>query len=168
MANIPVRKKSSSSLSWLWLLLALVVLAVIAWWIWGGTNNRNQQVNTAPVSAQPSTGGTVNSTAALTDSPLTSLIGRDVAINGAPVESLAGDMAFYVGANADQRVLVVFNQQPSPNSSREGKLDINPGSHVNISGVVRSSRDPLPQGVHASLPSSVAAYVYANELSIAK
>lgn len=167
MANIPVKKKTSSSLSWLWVLLALVVLALIAWWIWGGTNDRNQQVNNAPVAAQTSTGGTLTSTAALTGTPLTSLVGRNVAINGAPVEGLAGDMALYIGANAGQRVLVVFNQQPSPNSPKEGKLDINAGSHVNITGVVRSANDPLPQGVHANLPSNVEAYVYASDLSLA-
>lgn len=47
MAEIHVEQKRGSSMKWLWVLVLLIVLALVAWWLWqsgmlGGTDADTQ------------------------------------------------------------------------------------------------------------------------------
>lgn len=66
-----------------------------------------------------------------------SFIGRRVRLEAINVESVAGDIAFFVGTSPSKRVLVVFEQEATPNTPIEGKVDIDKGQRVTIDGVVR-------------------------------
>ncbi|NCN85529.1 MAG: hypothetical protein GW808_07130 [Sphingomonadales bacterium] len=92
------------------------------------------------------------------------LVGRAVDLQAVPVESVVGDMAFWIGDSADRRVYVLFDQVVTPDTPIEGKVDIDRGDRVNISGEVRSA-DSIPEGVTADLPQAVKAYIYATGLS---
>lgn len=94
---------------------------------------------------------------------MSELIGRDVDLQAVPVESVPGDMAFWIGENAERRVYVLFDQVPTPDTPIEGRFDINPGNLVNISGEVRRA-DSIPDGVTAKIPEGVDAYIYASQL----
>lgn len=66
-----------------------------------------------------------------------SFIGRRVRLEAVNVESVAGDIAFFVGTSPSKRILVVFEQEATPNTPIEGKVDIDKGQRVTIDGVVR-------------------------------
>ncbi len=92
------------------------------------------------------------------------LVGRDVDLQGVPVESVRGDMSFWIGENADRRVFVVFDQVPTPTTAMEGRVDVDPDDSVNIKGEVLRA-DNLPDDVTADIPMGVDAFVYASELT---
>ncbi len=172
MADIRVEKKSGGSKWWIWLIAIFVLLLLIWWWI--GSSNRDRQPAAAQpgaaVSSQPvgSSNKTITSLGALTSGRLAGMVGRPVNLDRVPVQGLAGDMAFYIGSNSNDRVLVVFDQVPTPGTSREGKVNVDPNSLVNIQGEVRSASQPLPQGVTADIPSGASAYVFAHHVDVAK
>lgn len=67
----------------------------------------------------------------------TPLVGRRVRLTNASVQDVVGDRAFYIGANENQRVLVVFEEEPTPNTPIDGKVDVKEGQTVAINGVIR-------------------------------
>lgn len=177
MAEIPVEKKSSS-LWWLWLLVLIVIAALIWWWVAETNDNDVDTVAVAPVpalvaddtqimpNAEPASPNDTNALAMLTSGQITGMVGQEVHLQGAPVESLAGDMAFYIGSNAADRVLVAFDQVPTPGTAKEGLIDVNPGSRVDIDGVVRSTSEPLPAGANFTPPAGTAAYIFASDVNV--
>jgi len=94
---------------------------------------------------------------------MSELIGRDVDLQAVPVESVPGDMAFWIGDNAERRVYVLFDEVPTPDTPIEGRFDINPGNLVNIGGKVRRA-DSIPDGATAAIPEGVDAYIHASRL----
>jgi hypothetical protein len=90
------------------------------------------------------------------------LAGRDVDLQAVPVESVTGDTALWIGENADRRVFVIFDELPT--TAIDGRLAIEAGDNVNITGEVRLA-DNIPDGVTVNIPASVQALVYANKLS---
>lgn len=156
MAEIPIEKKSG--LGWLWLLIAAIVLALLAWWLLDNDGDEAQyaDTDTAAVVAGPATN-------TATASALT--IGDTVNLDNVRVTSLAGDMAFNVDAFG-QNMLVLFDQTPTPNTAKEGEYDINPGSVVNLDGEIRSAADPLPAGVTAEIPAGTDRYIYATDIEM--
>ncbi len=159
MAEIPIEHKSSKG--WLWALLALLLIALLAWWLLDNDGDDvveytdNDTVATAPAD-----------TAMMADTDATAMaVGDSVNLENIQVTSLAGDMAFNADVNG-QTMLVLFNQEPTPNDSTEGEYDINPGSVVNIEGTVRSASEPLPDGVTAQVPSGTERYIYATSIEM--
>ncbi len=67
----------------------------------------------------------------------TPLVGRRVRLTNVKVQDVVGDRTFYVGANENQRVLVVFEEEATPNTPIDGKVDVNKGQTVAINGVIR-------------------------------
>lgn len=179
MAEIPVEKKTGS-LWWLWLLLVIVAAALIWWLVEANDNDRVEAASVAPVPAQVQADnatapyvdtGTTNRTndmAMLTSGQITGMIGQEVHLQGVPVQSLAGDMAFYIGSNEADRVLVAFDQVPTPGTAKEGLIDVNPGSRVDIDGVVRASSEPLPTGANSALTADTAGYIFAKNVTVLK
>ena len=152
MAEIPIEKKSGSK--WLWILLALLALALIAWWILDDDGDdvveyTDQAVVTDTVPA--ATGMLV--------------VGESVDMDGVEVTSLAGDMAFYIEMNG-QQVPVFFDQVPTPGDATEGEYDINPGSILNIEGEVRSATDTLPANADPSILGQSQNYIFAESIEM--
>lgn len=176
MTEIPVQKKSSS-LWWLWLLILIIVAALIWWWV-AESNDNDADGAITPVPAQvaddtrampyedPASPDASSPLAMLTNSDLTGMIGQDVTLQGVPVQSLAGDMAFYIGSSEADRVLVAFDQVPTPGTAKEGLVDVNPGSRVDIDGVVRSTSEPFPEGANFTPPADTAAYIFASDVDV--
>jgi len=71
------------------------------------------------------------------------LAGRRVQFNNVKVQSVVADRGFWIGPSASQRLFVVLNEERSPNSPTEGRVDVNPGQTVSISGTLRKL--PMPQ-----------------------
>jgi hypothetical protein len=152
MAEIPIERKSGSK--WLWILLALLALALIAWWILDDDGDdvveyTDQAVVTDTVPA--ATGMLV--------------AGESVDMDGVEVTSLAGDMAFYIEMNG-QQVPVFFDQVPTPGDATEGEYDINPGSILNIEGEVRSATDTLPANADPSILGQSQNYIFAESIEM--
>ncbi|MDT0576729.1 hypothetical protein RM533_11130 [Croceicoccus sp. F390] len=150
MAEIPVEKKSS--MSWLWIILAIIVLALLAWWIF---SDDDDVVATAD--------NDVVATEAM--APAMLAVGERVDLDNVRVTSLAGDMAFNADVNG-QNMLVVFNQVPTPGDATEGEYDINPGSMLNMEGEVRAADAPLPAGVTAQIPAGTDRYIFADSIEM--
>lgn len=64
------------------------------------------------------------------------LVGKRVKFDTVKVLSVVGDRTFYVGPNANQRVLVVLEEEATPNTATEGKVDVNAGQTVSFNGNV--------------------------------
>lgn len=153
MAEIPVHKKSGMP-GWIWALIALIVLALLAWWLFGGDDEvatiEDEPVAAAPMDPVADEGWTV---------------GETVELSGVEVSSLAGDMAFNIEQNG-QQWLVLFDQTPTPGDPTEGEYDINPGTMLNLTGEVRSASEPLPTGVDAQIPAGTERYIYATNIEM--
>lgn len=155
MAEIPVTKKSGS-MAWLWILLALLAVALLAWWILAD----NEGETAAYVADETVAESTIAQPGMLT-------VGETVDLNGVEVSSLAGDMAFYIEMKG-QRVPVFFDQAPTPGDATEGEYDINPGSIVNIEGDVRSATDTLPANADPSILGDSQNYIFANSIEMVR
>ncbi len=155
MAEIPVTKQTGSK-SWLWILLALLAVALLAWWILAD----NEDETAGYVADDTVAASTVAPTGMLT-------AGETVDLDGVEVSSLAGDMAFYIEMNG-QRVPVFFDQVPTPGDATEGEYDINPGSIVNIEGEVRSATDTLPANADPSILGDSQNYIFANSIEMVR
>ena len=170
MAEIKVQRKSG--VPW-WLLLLLVVLLFgLIWWFVaraGGEDDDTILASDAPAAAGATAvadgerggGEAVTGTPTATGAPAAgepvtdmntiltagdarSLVGRDVRLEDVPVQQMVGDAAFWIGATAGQRVLVILNEQiPSPPPSVEGRVNVNAGQTVDIRGRMRAA-DDLP------------------------
>ncbi len=155
MAEIPIKKENSSK-AWLWILLALLAVALIAWWALAD----NEDETADYVANETVAESTVVQTGMLT-------VGETVDLDGVEVSSLAGDMAFYIEMNG-QRVPVFFDQVPTPGDATEGEYDINPGSIVNIDGEVRSATDTLPANADPSILGDSQNYIFANSIEMVR
>lgn len=158
MAEIPVERKSGSK-SWLWILLALLVLALLAWWILDdddeiATYDTTVAESTVLADEQPAQAGMLT-------------VGETVNLDQVEVTELAGDMAFYIQMNG-QRVPVFFDQVPTPGTATEGRYDINAGSVVNIDGEVRSATDTLPANADPSILAGTQNYIFATSLEMVR
>lgn len=176
MADIPVQKKTGFGMPWwLWLLLAILIIALLVWLLADDDDasvSAGQTQNTQLATPTQSRGvdrasGPVTSIAALVDATSNmAMAGREVDLEDVAVQSLAGDMAFWVGENPANRVFVVFDQQRTPDLNKEGKLDINRGSSVNIEGIVLSAETGIPNGVVAELPSGTKTFIHAKKIKV--
>lgn len=152
MAEIPIEKKSGSK--WLWILLALLALALIAWWILDDDGDDVVEYTDQAVVADtvPAATGML-------------VVGESVDMDGVEVTSLAGDMAFYIEMNG-QQVPVFFDQVSTPGDATEGEYDINPGSILNIEGEVRSATDTLPANADPSILGQSQNYIFAESIEM--
>ena len=152
MAEIPIEKKSGSK--WLWILLALLALALIAWWLLDNDGDDVVEYTDETVVAD---------TVPVATSML--VVGESVDLDAVEVTELAGDMAFYIEMNGE-RVPVFFDQVPTPGDATEGEYDINPGSILNIEGEVRSATDTLPANADPSILGTLQNYIFANSIEM--
>lgn len=169
MAEIPVEKKSGTP-GWLWPLLALLLGALLLWWLLSRDDDADtvQQTTVAEetVAADPALATPVAGAAAAGAAAGAFTVGQTATLQGARVTSVPGDMAFNVDANG-QPMFVVFNEEASPRQPGvEGQIDVREGMTVNLEGTVRSASEPLPAGFNATIPAGTQQYLAATRIEV--
>lgn len=163
MAEIPVTKKSGIPW-WVWLILALVVIAIAWWLIASGDDDVETAAVSEPVPAVAPAGPITDLTTITTAADRSALTGREVQLTGAPVGDVVGDRGFYVGSG-DQLVFVVLDQVPTPGQPGvEGRYDVTTGQTINLTGSVQPV-SAIP-GQIEDLPAGTVTVIRAQRLEI--
>ncbi|MEE4199206.1 hypothetical protein [Erythrobacter sp.] len=130
MAEIPVEKKSS--LGWLWLLLALLVLALLAWWLLSGDEDvamvEDEAVMVQDADSQSVVGNADEMTLAAILANPSAYIGREDFNGEVATAGPLTDRGFWIEKDGS-RMFAILNDAPS-----ERPLDINPGQMLQING----------------------------------
>ena len=93
-------------------------------------------------------------------------IGDDVNLDTVPVNRVIGDMGFTVGEGANE-TLIRFDQVQTPETAREGLIDVNPGSTVSLAGNVQAlDLSNMPQSIQADLEGGNDAYIRAARVNV--
>lgn len=186
MADIKIEKKGSS-LWWLWLLIALVVIGMLLW-LFLGNNHRDTTTAQAPVVAtapmQPAGDANMTSVEGTADGPITdlatvigsndgSLVGRDVRLSSVPVGDVVGDASFWLTGADGKRVYVVLDEVRTPGTPIEGRVDVDKGNNVDLVGTIRSASNGAPEGAATGtqtdpLPAGVTQYIYAQSAKVVR
>ena len=188
MAEIPIEKKRGGGAWWLWALIAAIVLALLLWLFLGNDDDRNAvqpatttAAITAPVNPDANAAGYANAdanqTGAITDLQTlgngqdASLVGRNVQLTNVPVGDVSGDANFWITGENGQRYYVVLNEVRTPNTPIEGRVDINKGDRVDVTGTIRSASNGAPEGAAAGtktdpIPAGVNQYIYAQSANV--
>ena len=139
MAEIHIEKKERGSLAWLWIALAILVLAIVAWMVWPRGDVAE------PIAAVP---GVVDTAMTATGATLEPLAGDATlaAINANPQQwvgreftgtvtaaSVPTDRGFWIEQNG-QRLFAILVDSPA-----EQPIDINQGQTLRIRGTVRDA-----------------------------
>lgn len=141
MAEIPVHKKSN--MGWLWILLAVLVLGLLAWWLFSGDDEveygptevvGEQTVGADPVTPpEPVAMEAGISIADILGNPAT-YVGRNDFTDEVMVPEVPTDRGFWI-EDQDQRLFAVLIDNP-----QEQPLDINPGQRLRVTeGMVRGA-----------------------------
>lgn len=139
MAEIPVKRKSS--LAWLWLLLAILVLALLAWWVLSdedeGDRVSTEVVTESMIAESPVTtsAGTTTpmSIAAVLSNPA-AYVGRDDFAAEVTVPEVPTDRGFWIEGEG-QRMFAVLIDNP-----QEVPIDINAGQRLRVAnGMIRDA-----------------------------
>ena len=174
MAEIPVERKSS--LAWLWILLGLLLLALLAWWLLSDDDEgdlvANETEEVAPLVDEDELDdvaetGAITDLSELTDlNNLDPLVGRTVDFDSVSVESVTDDMGFWIGDGPDNRAFVSFVEYPTPNKPNlEGHVDVNKPSLVSLEGeIVSNTGEPAPN-IEVTLP-DVTSYIRATKVEV--
>ncbi|MFT4935543.1 MAG: hypothetical protein ACI9LT_002245 [Pseudoalteromonas distincta] len=158
MAEIKVERKGLPW--WAWLIMALIAIALI-WWVVAETGDDGDDlaapdvtiVDTVPAPVMPMEPAAGGEAGAVTDIDTlldaedpAALVGRQVRLEGVQVLEMVGDATFWVGRGGDDRAFVILDEQiPSPPPEVEGRVNVNAGQTVDITGSVRAGGD-LPGG----------------------
>lgn len=163
MTRIPVERRRGGFPWWGWLLIVLAVIALLIWLLFALLGGGEGEAGNAAVTttAQEGEGGasaatTDQQTSAIEETtqglaaeePITdvliiveepdrqSLVSRQVRLTGVEVQSVVGDQTFWVGPSNDQQLFVVLEEEQAP-AGAEGKVDINAGQTLRITGVIK-------------------------------
>ncbi len=191
MAQIPVEKKSS--MAWLWILLALLLIGALLWWLFAEADDNDVDAYDADETVaagqlddadtgnidtdldmdagdMDAAGATVGDAGAATATGIAALavlgdrIGDTIDFDTVRVNRVVGDAAFTVGTGANE-TLVMFDEVPTPGTAVEGRFDINPGNTVTFEGEARRiDRSALPASVRADIDASEEFYLFADNL----
>ena len=170
MAEIPVEKKSS--MTWLWVLLALILAALLLWWLLDDDDEAYVEpvaveatqadgtiiTNGVATNQATAAAGAVTDLSVLMPAISQDMVGREFQLNNVQVQEVVGDIGFWVGPNSDQRVFAVLTQEQTPGTAMEGEADVNSGATANISGTIRTRGELLEnfaQGRVNDLPQGV-------------
>lgn len=143
MADIDLQRKERGGLAWLWALLALLLLALIVWWLWPDDDAEVmapgedvEMVEPAP-ETEPTSVVDVGIAQILANPE--QWIGRTFPDTRATVAQEMTDRGFFI-EDQGQQLLVILIDQPE-----EEPLDINPQQTVRITDGTLRSPDYLGQ-----------------------
>lgn len=71
-----------------------------------------------------------------------SMTARRVRLDSVKVQRVTGDKTFWVGPDAGPWLLTVLDEMPTPQTPTEGRVDVNPGNTVTITGMLRQPPAP--------------------------
>lgn len=185
MAEIPVAKKAGIPW-WVWLIPALLI-ALLLWWILDDDDEveqvpvagYEQSVDPADLNAiavvpvvpadnvsagNPASGPITDLAAVRGAGNVGEIAGRPVELNGVPVLEMVSDAGFYIGSSEADRVYVLLNEQETPNTPIEGRVDVNKGQTIGLSGTVKAASEGVPTGL--VLPKGVDRYIWAQSVTI--
>lgn len=196
MTEIKVERDSKGgALWWLWALLALLVIAALLWWLLDDDDDAERVrepvvaeavVAPAPIAPAGNMGADANMAAAnrtaagaangpITDASMLfggiddSMVGRSVQLSGVPVMQVVSDAGFWIGESDQRRTFVVLNEQRTPNTATEGRVDVNQGQRISLSGTVRTKEEALrglAMGDDAKLPKGVNHFLVAERVQV--
>ena len=170
MTEIKIEHKRSSN--WLWLVLGLVALALLAWWLLTRSDGRDTVAAGGDIATVPAVAdGAITDLGALTAAAAADLAGRRVALGDAPVQEVVSDKGFWIG-DATNRAFVVRGNEASPATPPDGA--VNAGQRVAVWGVVERMPADLTQqstawnlrSTDASALAGRAVYVQADSVRI--
>lgn len=140
MAEIPVEKKDG--FPWWLLLLGALLLGLLLWMFLGADDDADVVTTTTPATA----------------------VNGAIDMDDLRVTNVTGDMSFYAEDDMGEEYYIVFDETRTPNTAREGRLDIDNGDIVDIMGTVRSRDYSLPNTVRADIPSGESTFIFASEV----
>lgn len=157
MAQLDLQQKRG--ISPLWWILGLIILALLAWWLFAPHNRTPVAVvpvNPVPVVATPAVVPAVapavvavpvaTTVEVITAVPTPAdLVGRPIQMRDVAVQSVVSDKGFWVGPSVAQRVFVVLPEAPTPNAPPDSRYNVNPGQRLTLSGVVERMPTDLTQ-----------------------
>lgn len=162
MAEIPVTKKSGLPW-WVWLLLALLVLALIYFLFLAGDDDVDTVERTDVEVVE--TAGVITDLTTIEQGTAATLAGRRVDLDGVTVESMAGDRGFTVTDGLGASAFVVLQEVvPGPDSGADGDVNVDAGQTLDITGEVfaiengRINNEPIE-----GLPAGTDLAIYASE-----
>ena len=65
------------------------------------------------------------------------LVGRRVQLRDVRVQTVTGDRTFWAGPDPSQQLFVVLDEQATPGTPTEGRVNVQPGQTVTVSGTIR-------------------------------
>ncbi len=148
MAQIDIQEKQSSK--WLWWVIALVIAALLAWWLWEANDNdtvgEGVDVATPAVVAATTPAGVITDLSTLTTATTAGeLAGRQVMLSGVPVVNAVSDKAFWAGTGSamSDNILVVRGNETASYTAPDGAVDA--GKRVMIWGTAQAMPSDLTQ-----------------------
>lgn len=172
MAEILIEKTKRGFPWWGWLIMVALVVGLLFWLF----ANRDQGDSTS----RPSTiaasnydpearvdkgpAGTITDMATLVNSPATAVIGREVRLTNVPAGAVPADAGFWITGPAGKREYVILHEVLTPDTPIEGRIDVDEGDRLDITGVVRAAAEGVPKdaaipGPTAPLPPGVEHYI---------
>ena len=155
MADIDIERKRSSS--WIWWILGLILLGLLAWWLLGALGDDDEpEVEAVGVATTPAVAPTGPVGDAVAGVTIADVLANPAAYAGQPfstgqvnVAQVVSDRAFWVESNG-QRLLVVKNESPEagvadvqgPPDTRAAR-NVNAGEMVTINGTLYTSPDQI-------------------------
>ena len=155
MAHLDIQEKRSSS--WIWWVLGLVLLALLAWWLLSA-NDRDDVTDAgvlpppvvagdpAAAAPAPTSAETITDLSALTSTQdPNALMGRRVVLSGVPVAEAVSDKGFWIGSGSavGDGVFAVRTNQSQPNTAPDGAMTA--GRTANVYGVIQAMPTNLTQ-----------------------
>lgn len=148
MADIKMERKKRGP-GWLWALLALILIALVLWWLWGrgrvdepiqpvGEVGVTEPVEPIEGATEPAAGGAVDLGPILANPG--NWVGRDFPTGEVQVAEVATDRGFWVTGSGGERLFGVIIDQPA-----EQPKDINAGQTLRITGGTLRDSSYLPQ-----------------------
>jgi len=160
MADIDVVKKQGGGMGWLWAVLALVVIVLLAWWLWPGDETRLDD----PARMGTEAPGDPDPTAS-EEAGLAGIVANPSIWVGRPLpqmEATAGDRmtdrAFFIQADGAE-LLAVMSHEP-----QEQATPITHGQQLRITGGTLRGPEYVEQIEGSPLPAETRALVQEQEI----
>lgn len=140
MADIDVERKSS--MSWLWWVLGLILLALLIWWLIPDGDDDVLVTDPAPVVepmdpvAAPVPGAVGTTIADVLANPAAHA-GQSFSTETVRVAEVVSDRGFWIESNG-QRLFVVKNESPEAGTADvQGPADVRPARNINAGDMVQ-------------------------------